>query len=404
LPCLRFSKRLRPGFEQRTLATPPPRADLWIQAASVGESYLALELINRLTPPSPITILLTTNTSQGMDILEKIRREHQNSTNIKIHTAYFPFDKPTIMARAMSAVQPRAVVLLESELWPGLMKSCRRGNCKLLIINGRMTQRSLSRYLIRPSFWKELGPDTILAMSPEDGRRFGILFGHDIVDIMGNIKFDRFHSGDDGQNPTENPLRPLFEPESPFIVLGSVRKEEEEDLEELLRELRPKNPQAIIGLFPRHMQRLDHWQKNLSRLGLQWQLRSATTGPVKQGTIILWDVMGELAQAYELAWAAFVGGSLAPLGGQNFLEPLSCGLRPVIGPYWDNFSWIGREIMDRKLVFEAKDRWEVAEYLLENIHTPPRRAETRQALQAYIRNRQGGTGKACKLIIDSLFQ
>jgi 3-deoxy-D-manno-octulosonic-acid transferase len=108
--------------------------------------------------------------------------------------------------------------------------------------------------------------------------------------------------------------------------------------------------------------------------------------------------MGEMLSAYQLAAAAFVGGSLAPLGGQNFLEPLTCGLKPVIGPYWSDFSWIGREIIDQGLVLQAKDWREAAELLLQHVAEPPPREQTRQQVLTYVKNRQGGTAQTCTTI------
>jgi 3-deoxy-D-manno-octulosonic-acid transferase len=187
-----------------------------------------------------------------------------------------------------------------------------------------------------------------------------------------------------------------------LIVLGSVREEEEADLIKLISFLRGKNEQTVIAIFPRHMHRLKKWEKMLAGLGWTWQLRSRTTEPVRPGSIILWDTMGEMLFAYQLARAAFVGGSLAPLGGQNFLEPLQCGLKPVIGPHWSNFSWIGREIIDQQLVFQAKDWQEAAKLLVQMGSVSPPREQTHQEILAYVSSRCGGTEKTCTTITDLL--
>ncbi len=401
LPCLRLSNRLRIGFDQRTLKTPPPRADLWIQAASVGEAYLAWELVKTLQLPGQTTILLTTITSQGLDILRKIAQEDLGPTK-KVITAYFPFDQPSIMARALSCIAPQAMILLESELWPGLMAACKEQGVKLLVVNGRMTQRSLNRYLRWPTIWRELRPQAVLAMSEADGSRFAALFGDDIVTTMANIKFDRIQPQEEGPSPESNPLLWIINGEDAFLVLGSVRQEEEGEIAQLLASLCTQNSHVIIGLFPRHMHRLSHWQKELNYLNLPWKLRSQCSTKTQPGTIILWDTMGELGLAYDLARTAFVGGSLAPVGGQNFLEPLSCGIRPVIGPHWTNFAWIGREIIDQGLVHETQDWQGVVQYLQEQVQILPERQQTKDALQAFVRNRQGGTMVACQKINEML--
>ena len=360
-------------------------------------------MIKHLSSQKDLTVLLTTNTSQGMEILEKIRKEtyESSSSKLTINTAYFPFDKPHFMDKAVRIIQPSLIVLMESELWPGLMKSCKTSNIKLLVANGRMTAKSLSHYMLWPSFWRDLKPTRVFAMSEDDTSRFSTLFGSKKVATMNNIKFDRIR--ETGQeNMKDNPLHSFFSPGAPFIVLGSTRKEEEAVIIKMICDIVQKNSSAIIGLFPRHMHRLPSWKKLLSDHSLNWQLRSEIAKKVKPGEIILWDKMGELSPAYALARAVFIGGSLAPLGGQNFLEPLSYGIKPVIGPHWSNFSWVGSDIFDQQLVIMAKDWQEVSDLLLDNLTQDSSREKTYQALMRYVQNRQGGTAQICKEMLKLL--
>ncbi len=400
IPFLPLNKRLREGYRRRLLHILPGEADLWIQAASVGESFLALELIKHLQPQIPIRVLLTTGTSQGLKILEDGAREYeQKNGKIKLGCTYFPFDKPGIMDKAMKTIRPSLVIILESEIWPGLLSVCKKTGIEVLLVNGRMTSKSLSRYMIWPSLWRRLGPDKILAMSEDDAGRFATLFGREKVAKIHNIKFDRVSSALAGAKD-DNPLARLIKPETAFFVLGSVRQEEEKDITGLIGRILAQKPDAVIGVFPRHMHRLTHWQKILAGQGFSWQLRSDITEPVSKGLVILWDTMGELVSAYAVARAAFVGGSLAPLGGQNFLEPLTCGVYPVIGPHWRNFEWIGQEIIDQGLVHQVKDWCEAADCLLRIASQPVHRDGVRAALDEYVRNRRGGTEAACKVIRD----
>jgi 3-deoxy-D-manno-octulosonic-acid transferase len=400
IPFLRRNHRLQHGFDQRVLRETPATADLWVQAASVGESFLAWEIIKKLEPTKSIRVLLTTYTSQGMEILEKARNEAmQQNRKFTIHTAYFPFDHPKLMKKAVAAIQPKVILLLESELWPGLLQACKQQQVKILVANGRMTAKSLSKYLFWPSLWHHLRPDRILAISTDDASHFATLFGKDRVQTMPNIKFDRI-SNQSAPMATDNPLAHLLPADgtSSLIILGSIRQKEEADITKLICAIREKNNQAVIALFPRHMHRINNWEKILEDLNYPWQLRSRTTGPVDHGTIILWDTMGEMLSAYQLANAALIGGSLAPLGGQNFLEPLTCGLKPVIGPYWSDFSWIGQEIIDQGLVLQAKDWQEAAELLLQHVTEPPPREQTRQQVLTYVKNHGGGTAQTCTAI------
>ena len=324
IPFLRLNRRLAEGYDQRRFRPPmPDPADIWIQAASVGESFLALELLKQLNPGRPVNILLTSNTRQGMEILEKASQEITlNERNISTARAYFPFDKPGIMKRAAAHIHPRIMVLLESEMWPAHLAALKKIGSSVLVINGRMKAQSLKGFLYWPSFWYRLKPDKILAISVDDAQRFGKLFGSQRVKIMPNIKFDRLDLTPEAPGKT-NPLSPLFLPESQLIVFGSVRHQEEDQVQKILLEIRQKHPKVVTGLFPRHFHRLDSWASYLKAGKIPWCLRSKTDKPVSPGTVILWDTYGELTQAYQLATAALVGGTLAPLGGQNFLEPLT---------------------------------------------------------------------------------
>ena len=402
VPALRLNKRLAEGFNQRTLREKLPEADIWIQAASVGEAFLAKELLGNFKPSNPTRILVTSNTSQGINILEQAVSEiTPNNRGIAAFTAYFPFDKPTIMARAVRDISPRIMVLLESEMWPGQMAALKNNDCKILIINGRITSKSLSKYLLWPSLWRTLSPDRILAISENDAQRFAELFGKNRVDIMPNIKFDRIGSKESTPDKN-NPLKSIIPFEIPFLVLGSIRLEEEHLIEKIIADILHKQPETVIGLFPRHMHRIKHWENTLSRMTIPWVLRSETRHIASPGTVILWDTFGELSFAYKRSKAAFVGGSLAPLGGQNFLEAVICGIIPVIGPSWENFAWVGSEIITQGLVKIAADWKEVTDALTKGIENPTSHETVRKSAFEYLKDRQGGTEMSCRLIYEFL--
>ena len=402
IPFLRYNHRLAEGYDHRCIARPHLlRADLWIQSASAGEAYLAWEILKRLAPEHPLRVLVTTNTGQGMGILRQARTDLSGSSvNMKIQAAYFPFDSPAIMKRAVHLVRPGLMILLETELWPGLLYSLKQAECKVLLINGRMTRRSLDRYMIWPSFWRRRRPQEIRAVSEEDRSRFAELFGPHGVATMPNIKFDRL-TGSGPLSTSATDAGTWLPPHENFLVLGSVRGAEEADVEKMIRYILEKQPNTVIGLFPRHMHRISHWRKTLQRLGIAWTLRSDMQ-PLGGG-VILWDVFGELGLAYPLAAAAFIGGSLAGLGGQNFLEPLVKGVPTVIGPFWDNFKWVGTEIIDQGILHQAGSWKEVADFLVACIITSPDKETVKLSAEAYIKKRQGGTDVACRLIRKYLY-
>jgi 3-deoxy-D-manno-octulosonic-acid transferase len=399
LPLLKRNHRLAEGFACRVLDDPPPRADVWIQAASAGEAYLAWSLSEHLLRDNPrLRVLLTTTTSQGLGILQQAAgRVCQVLPGAVIETTYFPFDRPAIMKQAVARVRPRVLVLLEAEIWPGMLQAARSAGTPVLIINGRLRATSLRHYRLFPGIWKALRPDHVAAISPEDSTRFRRLFPGCPVVVMRNIKFDCIDT-EARAGRHENPLQALVSTRTGFLVLGSIREAEAPETARLMAHVLKHRPQTVIGLFPRHMHRLASWQRRLDSLGLPWQLRSQTAGPVDGPVVVLWDVFGELKDAYALAAAAFVGGSLKPLGGQNFLEAMVCGVRPVIGPHWEHFQWVGPAIVDQGLVRIAPDWQRAATLLAADLADPPPREAVQAAAMAYIRQRRGGSRVASRLI------
>jgi 3-deoxy-D-manno-octulosonic-acid transferase len=404
LPWLRLNHRLAEGYQQRALKETIPRvADLWIQSASVGESFLTLEILRSLRVEQPIQVMLTANTRQGIDILSQaMPRVTTDQPPIQATVRYFPFDKPSIMAAAVAAVRPKLMVLLETEIWPGHLLALKAQQCKIIIVNGRMTEKSLKRYQLWSSIWQTLRPHKVLAISPADAGRFGRLFGPDGVEVMANIKFDRMAPAN-AVKADRSVIESILPTGIPFVVLASVRHEEESEVKKLVEEIARKRPQVVMGIFPRHVERVNFWQDGLTQLGIRWLLRSAITSPVPSGTVIIWDTFGELMPAYRLARSAFVGGSLAPLGGQNFLEALISGVIPVIGPSWENFAWVGQEIIEAGLLKVAQDWRQVAAVVLKDLDAPPSRPAVLKRVHQFTAQHRGGTAQACRQIEALLF-
>jgi 3-deoxy-D-manno-octulosonic-acid transferase len=403
IPLLKSNHRLEDGFDERTLSEAlPTGVDVWMQAASAGEAHLAINLLKQLSELRRIRALVTTCTRQGRDILEaQAARLAGEGRGVSLIPAYLPFDKPALMRRAVAHVRPKAMVLLETELWPGLLWALRRENTPAMVVNGRMRTRSLSRYLAARSLFAALSPEEILAVSEADARRFGTLFPDSDVSIMHNMKFDSFAL----TAPlayTKNPLSRIFRPKAPLLALGSVREEEKLHAVEIIRKVREQRPRTICAVFPRHMHHVENFARTFHKHGLPCELRSQIQGFASPGSVLLWDVFGELTQAYWLAKAVFVGGSLAPLGGQNFLEPLACGVIPVMGPHWFNFAWVGEKILEQGLALQAQDAAQASELLLQQMANSSSWESVRKQAFAYVTARQGGTRRAAERVARRL--
>ncbi|MCL1915224.1 MAG: 3-deoxy-D-manno-octulosonic acid transferase [Desulfovibrionaceae bacterium] len=413
-PLLRRHRRLGEGFAERLAPPPWPRIHtghasatpcrLWLHGASGGEAYLirelALELAARQSSRPKFTLLCTSLTNQGLEILRQAQKDCP-ADSLELLPAYLPLDEPQIMRRAVRQVfgpqrpaSPAVLALLETELWPGLLLACREYDLPTLILNGRLTEKSLRAYYPFRSFLRHLPPRRILASSPADQERFRSLFGSAApCDLMPNIKFDRIRFED---------APPPVVPGS-LIALASVREEEEALLVSCLPELLAQAPECAIALAPRHLHRLEAWEKRLQALNLPYiragSLQNLAPPP---GQILLWDSFGNLHQVYRQASAVFVGGSLAPLGGQNFLEPLACGLIPCIGPSWQNFAWVGKEIFDLGLVRRINSIEELVPALLRLLHGGENKTLVRQKLEDYLAPRRGGTRMAVEALAEFL--
>jgi 3-deoxy-D-manno-octulosonic-acid transferase len=404
LPLLAKHPRLIRDFDQRLELKPMPPVDLWIQAASAGEAYLALLLLQYLPATMPIHVLMTSNTRQGLQILKRaVAHPLRKSVCRTVTIALFPFDRPAIMQKVVGLIRPKVVVFLEAEIWPGLLAVLKQNAISSCIINGCMSSRSLRRYMLWPSFWRSIRPDAVLAVSARDAQRYGALFGKRHVRIMSNMKFDRLQEGCQ-KTSGSNPVQALVAPKVPFVVMGSVRQAERHAILHMLQQILQPNPETVLGLFPRHLETIPLWEHALQQSSLKWQLRSHCAKPAAPGTIILWDIFGEMNQAFEVATAAFIGGSLVPLGGQNFLEALTHGVTPVIGPFWDDFFWVGQDIIRRGLVRQAHNWREAAQHITKVLGQTHNRLMIRTLACQYLQSRQGGTRQACGLIEKLLDQ
>ncbi len=383
-----FFPKIRGSWKQRLWIKEKGPFDLWIHGASVGEAYILLELISHLRE---FKIIATTNTAQGKSILEK--EPYKN-----VVSRYLPFDFPSIMKKAISKWKPKLVVILETELWPGLLYACKSKNVPVILINARLSSKSFKRYKLFRGILKRLSPDLIYAISEDDAIRYKEIFGKALVRTMNNIKFDRIKTGKD----IKNPLQDLIPKEKKFIVFGSIRKEEEQDILYVVQLLVNLLPDTIIGLFPRHLERVKWWKESLDKRGIKYKLRSEIRYTKRLGHVILWDKIGELENAYSIADSVFVGGSLRPLGGHNFLEPLSYGIIPHVGPFIENFSWVGEELFKKGLLIKVRDKKDLAERLIYQCISPVDKEKVRERFEAFLLNKRGGVKTALKIILEYL--
>ncbi|HCY88086.1 MAG TPA: 3-deoxy-D-manno-octulosonic acid transferase [Desulfobacteraceae bacterium] len=400
LPFLKRNQRLAHSFERRTGWRHFEPADIWLQAASAGEAFLAVSILKTLKPKDPVRVLVTTTTDQGMEILDNGLANGRLHPNIRLTLELFPFDIPRTMNKAVEHIAPKVMVLLETELWPALLHALKTRGTKILILNARMSSKSGRHYRATRFLWRHLAPDRILATSCVDVERWAGVFPESDISPMENIKFDIMDTNTEQADASD--ISALVPSNLPLSIIASLRRQEEPELAALLKQLQSAVPEQIIAVFPRHMHRIIPVSRLLKKHRIPFILRSKLSSRVSAPAIILWDRFGELRKAYSLADAVFVGGSLRPLGGQNFIEPAVLGVPTVTGPFWDDFIWVGKDIFEKGIITRCKTTEDVATAMIGHLKNKSDTTGRQKKVLDYIRTHRGGSKTACREILSAL--
>lgn len=338
------SGRYRAGLAGRLGVIPKALRDavqgrqvIWLHAVSVGEVMAATELVQSLRTALPewvIAISTTTETGQKL--------AHERFPGSPIF--YLPLDFAFVVRRYLHLLKPGLLILMESELWPNLMNECVRGGVPVAVVNARVSDRSLPRYLRLNKLWRPLlrGVSLFLAQSEENAQRL-VRIGApaDKVHVSGNLKYDVKAAG---ESPMTSLLRESLPAGGKVLVAGSTLDGEETVLLDAWRQVLREVP-AVMILAPRRTERFQAVATLVSANGFivarASELREHREG-IATGSIVLLDTIGDLASVYSLGNVAFVGGSLVPAGGHNPLEPARFRVPVVMGPSSENF----REIVE----------------------------------------------------------
>ncbi|MDN5871550.1 MAG: lipid IV(A) 3-deoxy-D-manno-octulosonic acid transferase [Nitrococcus sp.] len=335
LRSLRAPSYRRRWAERFALIPPVPGRPIWIHAVSVGETLAAIPLIKRLLEGHPgIPIVITTTTPTGSERVRALLGK-------RVWHCYAPYDLPDVMARFFRRIEPRLIIIMETEIWPNLLAAARRRGIPVVLANARLSARSAARYrrvacLLRSAL---RAYHTIAAQSAADARRFRALGAPaERVQISGNVKFDLEIGA--GCIAAGRELRARLGAHRPVWIAASTHQGEESLVLEAHRGVRARAPQALLILAPRHPERFDAVAALCRRRGMKTACRSAGDSVRSTTEVYLADTMGELPQLYAAADVAFVGGSLVPVGGHNVLEAAALGLPVLVGPHVFNCAEI----------------------------------------------------------------
>lgn len=316
---------------------------LWVHAVSAGEVAAVAPIIHQIRLAEPMAhIVLSTTTETGREMVEK----HSLDPEALI---YFPFDLPWVVDRVLDLMSPDLLVLVETELWPNLLDAARRRNIPVVVVNGRISDRSFRRArLIKPVYrWALSNVTAVCAQSQTDADRFLALgLPPDRIVVTGNSKFDeQFPQVNEAEiNKYRQDFG--FAPDDQVLLAASTHEGEEEVLLEAFTRLRVQHARLQLLIAPRHPERGGRIEQLVHRHGYSAYRRSRAvaaggTDPLApagdhQARVVILDTMGELARVYAIATIAFVGNSLVPGGGHNILQPAAQGKPVIFGPHMHN--------------------------------------------------------------------
>jgi 3-deoxy-D-manno-octulosonic-acid transferase len=356
------TRKYRDGFKERLGEVPTRvarmRAEggtpvIWLHAVSVGEVLAVSRLISELDFTFPAhRVLISTTTATG----QALAQERFGVSRV----FYCPLDLPWAVSSYLSVLEPRLLILVESEFWPNLLGSCYRRGIPVAVVNARISDRSWPRYQMMQPLWKPLMRklSAVLAQTQVDADRL-LALGcvPERVSISGNLKFDVRTAEESDATLLLRTLAVNLR----LVVAGSTLEGEEAALLEAWPRMLEADPNLILILAPRHPERFSAVALRVARSPFPWVRRSDwpskpvyALSPLRPGEIIVLDSIGELASVYSLASLAFVGGSLFPNGGHNPLEPAQFGVAIAMGPHYDNFRAITNNLLAHNAIRIAK--------------------------------------------------
>jgi len=369
---------------------------VWLHAVSVGEVLAVSYLVSEFDWAFPgYRLLISTTTETG----NALARERFGSDRV----FYCPIDIPWAVTSYFKALNPRLLMLVETEFWPNLLSECFERKIPVAVVNARISDRSYPRYRLFRFIWEPILSQLscLLAQSPEDARRLkNIGCQPERIQVTGNLKFDIRAAGESNATALIKDLARNVK----FLVAGSTVEGEEAILLEAWPQILSIHPGQVMVIAPRHPERFHFVAERLERSQFKWVRRShwdlepdVFHEPVRAGQIILLDTIGELASLYAIASVAFVGGSLVPAGGHNPLEPAQFGVPIVMGPYFQNFRSIVDDLREHKAICIAKHD-EFASALIGLFNDPPESAAMGKRAWEVFSRQAGATGRTIKAL------
>ncbi len=377
---------------------------IWLHAVSVGEVNLCTQLIRALEPRVPnLKIVVSTTTTTGMAELRRRLPTH-------VSKIYYPVDRRKFVHRALATINPKAIVLVEAEIWPNFLWRANRLGIPVFLANARLSDRSFPRYrrfafLFRPLFASLAGVGCQNEADAERLRAVGCR--PEAVQVVGNLKFDAARLDEQRELDVPEMLRQLgVSADALILVAGSTHDGEEIILAEMAKRLRARFPKLFLVLVPRHFERCREIGQRLAAADIKFFRRSEfskkTNVPAGELSCLLVNTTGELRFFYESATVVFVGKSLTAIGGQNPIEPGALGKAMVFGPNMQNFAEVTRNFVAQNGAVQVRDAAELENVMAGLLADENRRLELgRNALKVVSQN-LGALERTVEIILEQL--
>src|SRR5574337_233203 len=369
---------------------------VWIHAVSVGEVGAASILAKSWTTRWPaLPLVVSTVTGTGREVAKR-------SLPQAAAVVYFPIDLPMAVHQALRTVGPRLILLTETEIWPNFLRACADSKVPVAIINGRLSERSFSRYrLARPFIRRVLQCVDLFCMQTDaDAKRVLALGANpERVHVVGNLKFDAVLHADTSSLAEQWRRELQIDAQRQVLVAGSTHAGEEEVLLQAFHRLRGEFPNLLLILAPRHPERIAQVETTVADYGFTAVRRSALPqgrNGVKEVVVV--DTVGELSALYAAGSIAFVGGSLVPRGGQNLLEPALHGCPVLFGPHMENFVEASTYFVRRGAAIQVSDAADVVRQLARLLRDPSARDTMGQAAKEALAAHRGACERTVTLL------
>ena len=348
---------------------------LWIHAVSVGEVNASIPLVRSLLDTySNSEILVTTSTPTGSKIL-------LDKMGARVKHQYVPLDLPACLNVFLDRWNPKAVIVLETEIWPNILAVCKERGIFTALVNARLSEKSKDKYnVIQPLAAEALGNlDLLIAQYDSDANRFKEINTNLKIEVCGNLKFDQ--QVPEEMHSISSSIRDSWSEgeQRPTLIAASTHETEEEFVLDAFLEILEEAKDALLIIVPRHPERFVAVFEYIQNRDLSVARRSQKDDVTPETKVLLGDTMGELNFLYSVSDVAFVGGSLVDHGGQNLLEPASLGLPLSSGKSLRNFQEIADELQEDKALFLIEQQKELSDFFIEMISKPRKRARIGKA-------------------------